>query len=43
MRADLVKTGFDMKSIAEDTCEPNGTDNGLHINVLEFITMIIEL
>ncbi len=32
-----------MKSIDKDTQEPNGTTDGLHINVLEFITMIIEL
>jgi hypothetical protein len=32
-----------MKSIDDDTREPDGTSNGMHINVLEFITMIIEL
>ena len=42
-RADLIQVGFDMKSIDDDTCEPDGTSDGLHINVLEFVTMIIEL
>jgi hypothetical protein len=32
-----------MKSIDDDMREPDGTSNGMHINVLEFITMIIEL
>lgn len=40
---DLIQYSFDMKSIDKDTQEPNGTTDGLHINVLEFITMIIEL
>ena len=40
---DLVSAGFDMKSINEDTSEPDGTSDGLHINVLEFVAMIIEL
>lgn len=42
-REDLVQVGFDMKAIDEDTCEPDGTSDGLHINILEFVTMIIEL
>jgi hypothetical protein len=33
---DLVQAGFDMKAIDEDAGEPNGTSEGLHINVLEF-------
>jgi len=43
-RDDLVATGFDMKIIDNDTCEPDGSADGLHINILEFvITIIIEL
>jgi hypothetical protein len=42
-RDDLCYCGFDMKSIDDDTREPDGTSDGIHINVLEFITMIIEL
>ena len=42
-RQDLIDAGFDMKSIDEDTSEPDGTSDGLHINVLEFVAMIIEL
>jgi hypothetical protein len=40
---DLVHAGFDMKSIDADTAEPNGTTDGLYINILEFITIIIDL
>jgi hypothetical protein len=42
-RDDLIQVGFDMKAIDEDSGEPDGTSDGLHINVLEFIAMIIEL
>jgi len=42
-RSDLVAAGFDMKALAADTSEPDGTSDGLHINVLEFIALIINL
>jgi hypothetical protein len=42
-REDLLTVGFDMKAIDADTCEPDGSSNGLHINVLEFVAIIIEL
>jgi hypothetical protein len=42
-RDDLVRAGFNMKAIDEDTCEPDGSSAGLHINVLEFIALLIEL
>jgi len=43
MRDDLIATGFDMKAISEDTCKPDRSSDGEHINVLEFVTIIIEL
>ena len=42
-REDLVKAGFDMKAIDDGTEEPDIDEEGLHINVLEFICMIVEL
>ena len=43
-RDDLIRAGFDMKAINDDTCEPDGaSDDGLHINVLEFVVIIIQL
>ena len=42
-REELIQAGFDMKAIDQDSGEPHGTSDGLHINVLEFIAMIIEL
>jgi len=42
-REDLIRAGFDMKSIDANTSEPDGTVDGHHINVLEFICLIIEL
>ena len=42
-REDLVAVGFDMKAINEDTCEPDGTAEGLHINILELVAIIINL
>jgi hypothetical protein len=43
-RDDLVATGFDMKSINGDTGEPDTPSAaGEHINVLEFVALIINL
>jgi len=42
-REDLGQAGFDMKAINEDTCKLDGTNYGLHINILEYIAIIIEL
>jgi hypothetical protein len=42
-REDLIQVGFDMKSINLNTAEPDGTSDGLHINILEFVTIIIDL
>lgn len=42
-REDLIDAGFDMKAIDDATQEPDGLDpNGEHINVLEFVTVIIQ-
>jgi hypothetical protein len=42
-RQDLINAGFDMKAIDADTQEPDGTDpDGEHINVLEFVVIIIQ-
>jgi len=32
-----------MQAIDDDTCEPDSTTDGLHINILEYIAIIIEL
>ena len=40
---DMVAVGFDMKAISEVTSKPDGTSDGLHINILEFIAMIINM
>jgi hypothetical protein len=42
-REDLVNTGFDMKFLAEGLSEPDVDAAGLHINVLEFIAIIMGL
>lgn len=42
-RSDLLSVGFDMTTIDADTGEPDGSNDGLHINILEFIAIIIEL
>ena len=43
-RDDLIHAGFDMKAIDDDIGEPDGSqDDGLHINVLEFVIIIIQL
>jgi hypothetical protein len=42
-RNNLIQAGFDMKAIDEESGKPDGTSDGLHINMLEFIAMIIEL
>ena len=42
--ADLVACGFDMKVVAKYKSEPiHHDDKGLHINILEFIALIINL
>jgi hypothetical protein len=42
-RDDLVHTGFDMKFLADASIEPSVDASGLHINVLEFVAIIINL
>ena len=42
-RDDLIRSGFDMKALAANTSEPDGSSDGLHINILEFVGMLIEL
>jgi hypothetical protein len=39
----LIRAGFDMKLIDAITCEPEDAPDGLHINVLEFVALLIEL
>jgi hypothetical protein len=42
-RADLVSANFDMKVIDDGTQEPDIDEEGLHINILEFLGIIINL
>jgi hypothetical protein len=42
-RADLVNAGFDMKHLEGSASEPDLDALGLHINVLEFVAIILNL
>jgi hypothetical protein len=42
-RQDLVDLGFDMKAIDEFEGEPLIDETGLHINILEFIAIIVDV
>jgi hypothetical protein len=42
-RDDLVHAGFDMKLLRHDTGEPDLDARGVHINVLEFVAIIVNL
>jgi hypothetical protein len=42
-RNDLVQCGFDMKLVAQYASEPNHDAQGLHINLLEFVAIAINL
>ena len=42
-REDLITAGFRMKAQAEDSVEPEADASGTHINILEFIAIIIDL
>lgn len=42
-RYDLIAYGFDMKIVQHDTSEPAATADGIHINVLEFLAIIINV
>ena len=42
-RTDLIAAGFDMKLLEESESEPAIDALGLHINVLEFVAIILNL
>ena len=41
--ADLSAMGFDVKALRDGASEPLATTDGLHINVLEFLTLIVNI